>query len=102
MFLKQINKDIKLPSKYCGPYIVLQNISSMDYKLDPPSSSRVHPIFRVSNLNKVIGDNIPIETIFLELDEQGNSILGHEQITETITKHYEIGLLLSTSSIKII
>ena len=38
MSLKKLNKDNKLAPKYCGPYKVLQNIGSMDYKLDIPSS----------------------------------------------------------------
>ena len=65
---------------------VLQKIGSMAYKLELPSSSRVHPIFRISILKKVIRDKIPIERIFPELDEEGKIILEPEQITETKTK----------------
>jgi len=43
----------------------------------------VHPIFHVSCLKKVIGDKIPIQTILLELDEEGKIILKPEAITET-------------------
>ena len=67
--LKQLNKDNKLAPKFYGPYKVLQNIGGMDYKLELPASSRVHPIFHVAYLKKVIGDEIPIKTILLELDE---------------------------------
>ena len=61
----------------------------MDYKLDLPSSSRVHPVFHVSWLKKLIGNKIPIKTIFpifSELDEEGQVILKPEQIMETRTK----------------
>jgi hypothetical protein len=68
MSLKQAKKDNKLSPKYYGPYKVLQNIGTMAYKLELPASSRVHPVFHVSCLNKVIGDKIPFQTIFLELD----------------------------------
>ena len=68
MSLKQAKKDNKLSPKYYGPYKVLQKISTMAYKLELPASSRVHPIFHVSCLKKVIGNNIPIQTIFPELD----------------------------------
>jgi hypothetical protein len=45
----------------------------MAYKLELPASSRVHPVFHVSCLKKVIGDKIPVQTILLELDEKGKS-----------------------------
>jgi hypothetical protein len=83
MSLKQDKKDNKLSLKYYGPYKVLQNIGTMAYKLELPASSRVHPIFHVSCLKKVIGDKIPVQTIFLELDEEGKIILDPEAITDT-------------------
>ena len=39
MSLKNTKKDNKLSPKYCGPYKVLQNIGSMDYKLELHASS---------------------------------------------------------------
>jgi hypothetical protein len=69
MSLKQVKKDNKLSPKYYGPYKVLQKIGTMAYKLEFPASSRVHPVFHVSCLKKVISDKIPVQTIFLELDE---------------------------------
>ena len=39
MSLKQAKKDNKLSQKYYGPYKVLQNISTMAYKLELPASS---------------------------------------------------------------
>ena len=70
MSLKQAKKDNKLSPKYYGPYKVLQNIDTMAYKLELPASSRVHPIFHVSCLNKVIAENLLVQTIFPELDEE--------------------------------
>jgi hypothetical protein len=83
MSLKQAKKDNKLSPKYYGPYKVLQKIGTMAYKLELPASSRVHPVFHVSCLKKVIGNKIPIQTIFLELDEEGKIILEPEAITDT-------------------
>ena len=37
--LKKANKDNKLSPKYYGPYKVLQNIGTMAYKLELPTSS---------------------------------------------------------------
>lgn len=55
----------------------------MSYKLELPASSRVHPFFHVSCLKKVIGDKIPIQTILLELDEEGKIILEPEVVIVT-------------------
>jgi hypothetical protein len=83
MSLKQAKKDNKLSPKYYGPYKVLQKIGTMAYKLELPTSSRVHPVFHVSCLKKVIGNKIPVQTIFPELDEEGKIILEPEAITDT-------------------
>jgi len=81
--LKQVKKDNKLSPKYYGPYKVLQKIGTMEYKLELPASSRVHPIFHVSCLRKVIGEKIPVQTILLELDKEGKIILELEVVTKT-------------------
>ena len=83
MSLKQANKDNKLSSKYYGPYKVLQNIGTMAYKLELPASSRVHPVFHVSCLNKVMGDKILVQTILPKLNEEGKIILEPKAVTET-------------------
>jgi hypothetical protein len=63
--------------------MVLQKIGTKAYKLELPASSRVQPVFHVSYLKKVIGDKIPVQTIFPELDEEGKIILEPESITDT-------------------
>ena len=52
----------------------------MAYKLELPASSRVHPVFHVSCLKKVISDKIPVQTMLPELDEEGKIILEHEVV----------------------
>ena len=64
---------------------MLQKIGTMAYKMELPASSQVHPVFHVSCLKKVIGENIPVQTIFLELDEEGKIILESEAVMETRT-----------------
>jgi hypothetical protein len=55
----------------------------MAYKLELPTSSRVHPVFHVPCLKKVIGDKIPVQNILPKLDEEGKIILEPEAITNT-------------------
>ena len=85
MSLTQANKDNKLSPKYYGLYKVLQKIGTMAYKLELLVSSQVHPVFHVSCLRKVIGENLTIQTILPELDEEGNIILEPELVMETRT-----------------
>ena len=72
---------------------MLQKNGTMAHKLELPAYSRVHPIFHVSGLNKVIGENIPVQTILPELDEEGNTILELEAVTETRTRQLRNRLL---------
>ena len=58
----------------------------MAYKLELPTASRVHLVFHVSCLKKVICDKLPFQTILLELDEEGKNILEPEAVAETRTR----------------
>ena len=64
---------------------MLQKIGTIAYKLELPTSSQAHPVFRVSCLKKVIGDKLPVQTILPKLDEEGKIILEPEAVTETRT-----------------
>ena len=65
---------------------MLQKIGTMAYKLELPTASRLHPVFHVSCLKKVIGDKLPVQTILPELDEEGKIILEPEAVIETRTR----------------
>jgi len=57
----------------------------MAYKLELFASFGVHPVFHVSCLEKVIGDRIPIQTIFPEIDEEIKIILEPKVVMEIRT-----------------
>ncbi|KAJ7518934.1 hypothetical protein O6H91_20G016000 [Diphasiastrum complanatum] len=72
-----IGKCPKLSLRYCGPFIILK-LTSQAYQLALPKSAKVHPVFHVSRLNRVMreGDNIVSEQTLIDFEEPNS--LPHE------------------------
>ena len=58
-----LRKNLKLSSKYYGPYTVLAKVGIVAYKLQLPPSFRVYPVFHMSLLKKKIGDKRVAQTV---------------------------------------
>jgi hypothetical protein len=73
-------KQTSLKAKHCqkpmpkfyGPYIILKCVGQVAYQLSFPSNSKLHLVFHVSFLKKVIGTKCQTQTNFPELDEEGS------------------------------
>ncbi|KAK1651077.1 hypothetical protein QYE76_068882 [Lolium multiflorum] len=52
----------KLSFRYYGPYNIIKCINPVAYKVDLPSSSRIHPVFHVSQLRKCLKPGTPAST----------------------------------------
>jgi hypothetical protein len=61
----------KLKPQFYGPYIVISRICEVAYELELPKGSKIHNIFHVSCLKKVVGQHISISEELPPLDEEG-------------------------------
>ena len=61
----------KISPRYYGPFKVLKKIGGLAYKLELLKSSRVHRVFHVSRLQKIIdhNENVVSPSILVELIE---------------------------------
>jgi hypothetical protein len=75
----------KLAPKFYGPYTVLKRVGQVTYQLDLPSQSKLHPVFHVSCLKKVIGTRCQLQTNLPELAEEGSIWLQPEAVLDQRT-----------------
>ena len=66
-----LRKNLKLSSKYYGPFQILQKVGKVAYKLALPISSKIHPVFHVSWLKKKIGNKLNIHTSLPSSNQEG-------------------------------
>jgi len=72
----------KLAPKFYGPYTMLKCVVQVAYQLDFPNHLKLHPVFHVSCLKKVIGAKCQIQTNLLELVEEGSIWLQPEAVLD--------------------
>ncbi|OIS99338.1 putative mitochondrial protein [Nicotiana attenuata] len=57
-----LRKNLKLSSKYYGPYKVSARVGMVAYKLDLPPESKVYHVFRVSLIMRKVGNRVVVQT----------------------------------------
>uniref|UniRef100_M1AIM5 Retrotransposon protein n=1 Tax=Solanum tuberosum TaxID=4113 RepID=M1AIM5_SOLTU len=70
-----MRKNLKLSSKYYGPYLVINRIGLVAYKLALPPSSKVHPVFHVSLLKKKVGSRVVVQSTLPMTNVEGQFLV---------------------------
>ncbi|XP_059071802.1 uncharacterized protein LOC131870156 [Cryptomeria japonica] len=72
----------KIKPRFYGPFWVIGRVGFVAYELELPTSSRVHNVFHVSCLKKVLGHNVIVSSDLPPLDEEGELVLVPEAILD--------------------
>ena len=72
----------KLQPHFYGPYKIIRKVGEVAYELELPPESKIHKVFHVSNLKKVVGQQIVTSFEMSPLDDKGQLFLILEHILE--------------------
>jgi hypothetical protein len=72
----------KLKPIFYGPYRIMHWVGEVPYELELPKGSRIHNVFHMSFLKKVVGQFISTSDKLPPLDEEGQLELVVEEILE--------------------
>ena len=84
-YLKNKGEKILHPRFY-GPYKILRKNGEVAYELELPPRSKIHNVFHVSCLKKVVGQQVVTSEELAPLDDEGHLVLVHEKVLHIIER----------------
>ncbi|XP_069146056.1 uncharacterized protein [Solanum lycopersicum] len=70
-----LGRNLKLSSKHYGPYLIVEKIGLLAYKLVLPLHSKIHPVFHVSLLKKKVVDRVVIQSDLSYTNDDGQFLV---------------------------
>ncbi|XP_021775776.1 uncharacterized protein LOC110739635 [Chenopodium quinoa] len=78
-----IRPNEKLAARYYGPFTVVGKVGKVAYRLDLPPTSRIHPVFHISQLKKAVGDILVNPTIPIQLTPEMEMVTEPEAVLDS-------------------
>ncbi|KAL4037586.1 hypothetical protein IC575_001183 [Cucumis melo] len=75
-------RNEKLAPRFFGPYEIIEKIGPVAYRLQLPENSRIHPVFHVSQLRKLVGQHENIQHTIQFVDENYTWKSEPEEVVE--------------------
>ena len=72
-----------LKPRFYGPYKVIRKVGEVAYQLELPMARKIHNVFHVSCIKKVIGHHISFLYNLKPLDDEGQLVLTPKEILRT-------------------